>query len=48
MEAQDLERFSAQVKNAYADLAEGYYLEANVQPEMRITREGLRIFIPFA
>lgn len=48
MDEQDVEGFAAQVKDAYAGLAEGYYLEADVQPEVRVTREGLRIFIPFA
>ena len=48
MEEEDLAQFVVAVKAAYGELAQGYYLEPDIEPDIRITREGMRVFIPFA
>ncbi|OUO91486.1 DNA mismatch repair protein [Gordonibacter sp. An230] len=42
----DLERFTADVTNAFASLARDYYLVPDVRPEVRVGKEGVRVFIP--
>ena len=45
--AEDTKGFSDKMQDAFADIAESYYLQADVEPQIRVTREGMRIFIPF-
>ncbi|MBE6470090.1 MAG: ATP-binding protein [Coriobacteriaceae bacterium] len=40
--------FAQRVGAAYGPLAEAYYLDAQVQPEITVRRDGIRVFIPFA
>jgi len=42
----DLNEFSAEVKAAYQNLAQRYYLEENVSPEVFLTKEAINIKIP--
>ena len=44
----DVRDFSHKVKDAYASIAEAYYLDADVEPQVRIAKDGVRVFIPFA
>ena len=42
----DLEAFSVCIKQAYAELAQGYYLDAKVEPEVRVRKGMLHISLP--
>ena len=44
----DLRDFSDGVAKAYHALAASYYLSDKVEPQLRVGRDGLRLFIPFA
>ena len=43
---EDLDDFAGQVAAAYRDVAQRYYLEPDVQPEVRVGKDGIRIHIP--
>lgn len=43
----DLDAFAEEVSHAYRSLAERYYLDAGVKPELKATRSGLSVTIPF-
>lgn len=42
----DLDDFSTHLKAAFSDLAKQYYLEADVQPEIRVFRDGIHVNFP--
>lgn len=42
----DLGDFSDRVASAFRDIAQRYYLEAEVQPDIRVGKDGIRIHIP--
>lgn len=42
----DLSEFSQRVKRAYEDLARDYYLDDDVEPAIRVGKEGINISIP--
>ncbi len=42
----DLDGFSSCIASAYRDLAHRYYLEPDVQPEIQVGKDGIRISIP--
>ena len=42
----DLEEFSRRVGEAFAELARAYYLEPDVAPEVRVSKDGVRVFVP--
>ncbi len=44
----DLQAFSSALKTAYAELAEGYYLEPDVEPSIRLSADGLHVTFPIA
>ncbi len=44
----DLHAFSADVTKAFGSLASSYYLSDKVEPQLRVGRDGLHVFIPFA
>ena len=44
----DLEAFSQRVAAAFAELARDYYLEPDVQPEVRVGKDAVRVSIPVA
>ena len=46
LSAEDAEAFKARVGEAFSDLAEAYYLEPEVEPELRVGRDAIRISIP--
>ncbi|MEI3230737.1 MAG: hypothetical protein V8S24_05480 [Gordonibacter pamelaeae] len=43
---EDLDDFAGRVAAAYRDIARRYYLEPDVQPEVRVGKDGIRIHIP--
>ncbi len=45
---EDVAAFSQQIKNAFQELAGAYYLEADVEPEIRVGKDAVRIVIPVA
>ncbi len=42
----DIEDFSSQVQEAFADLAARYYLDANIEPTIRISKDSFKISFP--
>lgn len=44
---EDANAFARGVQEAYAQLAEAYYLDENVMPRMRVMRDGIHVTIPF-
>lgn len=46
IERADLDELAARVREAYADIAERYYLEPDVKPDVRAAKDGIRITIP--
>ena len=44
----DLESFSSALKKAYAELAESYYLEANVEPSIRLSGDSVHVVFPLS
>lgn len=42
----DLDAFSERVAAAFAELARDYYLEPSVAPDVRVGKDGVRVFIP--
>lgn len=46
IEQSDLDSFSDKLQQAFSDLAERYYLESGVRPEIRVTRDGIRVNFP--
>lgn len=46
IDAADMEDFSASLKTAFADLANRYYLESDVRPEIRVSRDGIHVIFP--
>lgn len=44
----DLERFATAVQQAWVPIAHAYYLDAEVAPQVRVTKDGVRVFIPTA
>ncbi|MEG0324880.1 MAG: ATP-binding protein, partial [Raoultibacter sp.] len=45
---EDLKDFSKHTQCAFGELAKRYYLEADIEPEIRVTREGIQVFFPIA
>lgn len=43
---EDLDELASKVATAYQDIAERYYLEPNVTPEVRVGKDTIRISIP--
>ena len=43
---EDAARFARQVSQAYAELADAYYLDANIEPHIRVSKDAIRITIP--
>ena len=44
----DVESFSSALKKAYAELAESYYLEADVEPSIRISGDSVHVVFPLS
>lgn len=44
----DLDDFSTNLKAAFGDLANRYYLESDVQPEIRVSRDGIHVNFPLS
>ncbi|MGI6591376.1 MAG: ATP-binding protein [Eggerthellaceae bacterium] len=42
----DIARLQEAVQHAWAPIAQSYYLDGKVKPQVRVTKEGVRIFIP--
>ena len=42
----DAARFARQISQAYAELADAYYLDANIEPHIRVSKDAIRITIP--
>lgn len=42
----DLEQFSQRISEAFSDIAQHYYLEPDIRPDIRVGKEGIRITIP--
>ncbi|WP_080797357.1 ATP-binding protein [Arabiibacter massiliensis] len=42
----DLEAFSERVAEAFGELARAYYLEPGAVPDVRVGKDGIRVFIP--
>ena len=43
---EDAARFARQISQAYAELADAYYLDANIEPRIRVSKDAIRITIP--
>ena len=43
---EDAARFARQISQAYAELADAYYLDANIEPHIRVSKDAIRITIP--
>ncbi|MDO4443314.1 MAG: sensor histidine kinase [Slackia sp.] len=43
---EDAEAFSRALKKAWAPLAEAYYLEPDIEPSVRVSRDGVRVVFP--
>lgn len=43
---EDQEEFSAALKQAYAELAQRYYLEPDVEPKFRVSPDGIHVTFP--
>ena len=43
---QDKRRFSARVAKAYEELAADYYLNPNIEPSIRVTKDAIHVVIP--
>ena len=43
---EDAARFAHQVSQAYAELADAYYLDAGVEPHIRVSKDAIHITIP--
>ncbi len=48
IDARDMDDFSASLKSAYADFAQRYYLEKDVEPSIRIASDGVHVTFPVA
>lgn len=46
IDADDLARFSNRVAAAFSDLARDYYLDPSVEPQVRVSKDELRVSIP--
>ncbi len=46
IDASDLEEFSSALKSAYANLARDYYLEGDVEPNIRVSSDGIHVVFP--
>lgn len=46
LQQDDMQVLSAAVKEAYADIARAYYLEADVEPELRVSSDAIHVDIP--
>lgn len=44
----DLTEFSDNLRGAFADLAKRYYLEEDVKPEIRVSRDGIHVDFPLS
>ena len=44
----DLTEFSDNLRSAFADLAKRYYLEEDVRPEIRVSRDGIHVDFPLS
>lgn len=45
---EDLKAFTEHITAAYQSIAESYYLESAVKPEIRVSKDDIRIIIPIA
>ena len=43
---EDAARFARRISQAYAELADAYYLDANIEPHIRVSKDAIRITIP--
>lgn len=43
---EDAARFARQISQAYAELADAYYLDAGVEPHIRVSKDAIHITIP--
>ena len=43
---EDAARFVRQISQAYAELADAYYLDATIEPHIRVSKDAIRITIP--
>lgn len=48
IDSDDLEDFSRHIGRAFDELAKRYYLETAIDPEIRVTREGIQVFFPIS
>ncbi len=46
LDANDVNKFTQDVSDAFDDLARDYYLDASVEPEVRVSKDALHITIP--
>lgn len=44
--AEDIDDFSAALKRVWRDLAEAYYLESDVEPVVKVSRDGVQVTFP--
>ena len=44
---EDLSAFSSEISHAFKDLASTYYLDPSVEPQFRVSSDGLHVFLPF-
>lgn len=43
---EDLEEFRSRISDAFAELAHAYYLDDGVTPEIKVSKDGIRVIIP--
>lgn len=43
---EDLARFASQIAQAYVELADAYYLDSNIDPHIKVSKDAIRITIP--
>ena len=43
---EDAARFARRISQAYAELADAYYLDANIEPHIKVSKDAIRITIP--
>ena len=48
LSSSDIDAFGNSAMAAYRTIANSYFLNAEVEPSIRVTRDGLHLFIPFA
>lgn len=43
---EDAAHFARRISQAYAELADAYYLDANIEPHIKVSKDAIRITIP--